>query len=159
MSGEANSAVVRRFFEEVVNAGQLGVVDEIFAPRFVLHDPLFEGPGEGNPDDVRDIVEKLRTAFSDVHVDIDYQIAAENDAVVTRWTANGTHNGRIESFEPSYVRVELHGMSIFRLSAGKIVDTRNVMVDSQAHAETLSQLLPTDARCNLFCHICPRCCR
>ena len=97
---EDNKAIVRRFFKEVVNQGNLQVVDEILASHFVFHDPFFDGLNQGGPDDVKNIVEKIRTAFSDVHVSIEDQIAAETDSVVTRWTGTGTCEGAIESIEP-----------------------------------------------------------
>ena len=66
MSAEDNRAVVELFFEEVVNNGDLNTVDEIFASHFVLHDPRYDAPCEGSPDDVKNVIEKIRTAFPDV---------------------------------------------------------------------------------------------
>src|SRR5215211_2551488 len=115
MSAEDNKAVVRRFFEEVVNRGDSMTVDEIMASHFVLHDPRYDGPCEGSPDDVKKIVEEIRTAFPDVRVNIEHQIADGNDTVAT-----GTHEGEIDSIEPSHVQVEFHGMSFSHLSAGQL---------------------------------------
>ena len=44
---EENKATTRRFFEEIVNAKQLGVADEIFATDHTYHDPASPmiGPG------------------------------------------------------------------------------------------------------------------
>ena len=158
MSAEDNKAAIRRFFEEVVNQGNVQTVDEIFAPHFVLHDPFFYGPREGSPDDVKNIVEKLRTAFPDVHVTVDDQIADENDSVVTRWTGTGTHEGEIDSIKSSHVKVEFYGTSISHFSAGKIDETQNAMVDRLGSLKDRIHVPPQD-ECNWFCHICPRCCR
>jgi predicted ester cyclase len=158
MSAEENKAVVRRFFEEVVNEGNLNTVDEIFASHFVLHDPRYDGPCEGSPDDVKTIVEEIRTAFPDVRVNIEHQIADESDSVATRWTGTGAHEGEIDSIEPSHVQVEFHGMSVSHLSAGKIDETWNVMEDRLEVAELLKRL-PPPLRCRLICHICRPCCK
>ena len=152
MSAEDNKAVVRRFFEEVVNRGDSMTVDEIMASHFVLHDPRYDGPCEGSPDDVKKIVEEIRTAFPDVRVNIEHQIADGNDTVAT-----GTHEGEIDSIEPSHVQVEFHGMSFTHLSAGKIDETWNVMEDRLEVAELLNQF-PPSWRCRLICHICRPCC-
>jgi len=47
MSTEENKAIARRFFEEIVNAKQLGVADEIFSAEHTYHDPSSPmiGPG------------------------------------------------------------------------------------------------------------------
>ena len=37
MSTEDNKAIVRRFFEEVQNQGNVAVVDELLAPNILLH--------------------------------------------------------------------------------------------------------------------------
>lgn len=37
MSVEENKAIVARLVEELVNQGDMGVVDEIFSPEFVNH--------------------------------------------------------------------------------------------------------------------------
>src|SRR3712207_107486 len=70
MSADANRAVVRRFFEELWNGGDLTVADEIIAPDFVPHDPgnpwLKPGPGG-----TKELVSAYRAAFPDVHFAID----------------------------------------------------------------------------------------
>ncbi len=40
MSVEENKAIEQRFFEEVVNNGNLAVIDELFAANFVDHSAL-----------------------------------------------------------------------------------------------------------------------
>ena len=51
MSIEANTALFRRFMEEVANRGNLAAVDEVMAPDFIEHEVLPPGPaasrGEG----------------------------------------------------------------------------------------------------------------
>ena len=39
MSEEANCALVRRFIDEVFNAGNFDAADEILAPNYMHHDP------------------------------------------------------------------------------------------------------------------------
>ena len=50
MSIEANTALFRRFMEEVANRGNLAAVDEVMAPDFTEHGPPSRdtaGPGGG----------------------------------------------------------------------------------------------------------------
>ncbi len=107
----AHKAVVRRFFEEVFNRGDLAVVEEVWIP-----DRIESG---------KRTVEHLRTAFPDYHRTIEVQVA-EGDLVVTRWTARGTHRGSYRSsalgraLEPTGRQVEVPGISIHRVTEGRI---------------------------------------
>jgi predicted ester cyclase len=43
--------------------------------------------------------------------------------VVTRWRAQGTHEGELMGISPTGNRVEIMGMSIDRIEGGKVVET------------------------------------
>jgi predicted ester cyclase len=109
----AGKALVRRFFEEVFNRGDLAVVDELW-----IADRVAGG---------KRATETLRTAFPDYRRTIEAQVA-EGDLVVTRWTARGTHRGPYRShtlgrtLEPTGRPVEVPGISIHRLADGRIVE-------------------------------------
>jgi len=146
MSAETNTAknkeIVRQFFEEVINNERWGLVEEMFASRFVLQAPFFEEPIEGAPDDVKNIVEKICFAFSDIQINVDKDLIAENGFVVARWTGTGRHEGEIEGrnrkgeidvIEPTGAEVEAHGMTSFHFSADNKIDKASaVMVEMRA---------------------------
>lgn len=50
MTTGENKAVVRRFVEEVINAGNLEAVDELVAPGHANHDPTAPEPPRGGED-------------------------------------------------------------------------------------------------------------
>jgi steroid delta-isomerase-like uncharacterized protein len=121
MMSEENKEKTRRFLEEAFNEGNLGVVDEIFAPDYVLHDPAI--PEEiGGPEGIKGFVQMYRSAFPDTDVTVEDQIA-EGDDVVTRWTARGTHQGELFGVPPSGNQVEITGITIDRHSGGKGVES------------------------------------
>jgi predicted ester cyclase len=62
-----------------------------------------------------------RTAFPNIHVTIEDQIA-EGDKVVTRWTGHGTHQGELMGIPPTNKAVTVTGIAIDRIVAGKIVE-------------------------------------
>ena len=65
MSTEQNKALIHRLFEEGINKGNLGVVDEVIAPNYVNHDLPAPAPGaEG----FKQIIAMFRTAFPNLHV-------------------------------------------------------------------------------------------
>ena len=98
MSTEENKALARRVLEEMFNAGNLDVADELLAPDYVDHDPTLPEDVHG-PEGFKEYVATYRSAFPDLHIQIEDQIA-EGDRVATRWTGTGTHNGELRASPP-----------------------------------------------------------
>jgi steroid delta-isomerase-like uncharacterized protein len=121
VSAEENKALARRLIEEMFNRGNLDAADEIFAPDHVNHDP-------GSPEEIRgpegfkSYVGVYRTAFPDLRITIEDQVA-EGDKVVTRWTASGTHQGDLMGIAPTGRRATVTGITIDRISGGKVEET------------------------------------
>ena len=120
---EENKALVRRFYEEVWNKGNLDAAYEIFAHDYVRHDlrPSDAPPG---PEGQKLIAGMFRTAFPDVHLNVQFMVA-EADTVVARWTMEGTHQGAWADIPPTGKRMSFAGINIFRLSEGKVVEIWN----------------------------------
>jgi serine phosphatase RsbU (regulator of sigma subunit) len=121
VSTEENRAIFRRYIEEVWNQTNLEVVDEIFE-RYISHQP--DGSVlERGPEDVKRFVGEFRTAFPDLRLIIDDQIA-EGDKVMIRETARGTHQGELRGIAPTGEEMEIPGMAVFRFSEeGKVVES------------------------------------
>lgn len=103
-----NKQLVERFIQELFSQGDLGAVDRYLAPNFVNHDP----PLPGVPDGIRQAGAVFREAFPDWHSSVD-QLVAEDDIVVERFTARGTHLGPLIGVEPTGRAVTLRGVNIF----------------------------------------------
>jgi serine phosphatase RsbU (regulator of sigma subunit) len=118
---EENKSSFRRYLEEVFNQGNLEVADEIF-DHYVSHQP--DGSTlERGPEDVKRFVGEFRSAFPDLRISADDQIA-DGDKVVTRVTLRGTHRGMFRGTAPTGRRVEINGITIFRFSSeGKVVES------------------------------------
>ena len=120
---EENKALHTRAFEEGWNAGNLDVLDETDAPEDVLHDPSV-------PEDVRGVeaVKQFASmylrAFPDLRFTIEEQLA-EGDKVVTRWTSSATHQGELMGIPATGNRTGVSGITISRLSEGKLVEDWN----------------------------------
>ena len=82
MSAEENKALARRVIEEMFNNGNLDVADELIAPNYVDHDPAIPDDIHG-PEGFKKYVSAYRSAFPDLHIQIEDQIA-EGDKVTTR---------------------------------------------------------------------------
>jgi predicted ester cyclase len=91
---EENKALVRRYFEEIWDKGNLELIDELFTTNFVRHGPTAtEGEVRG-PEAFKDLVSMYRSAFPDLRVAIE-DLIAEGERVVTRWRTRGTHQGEL----------------------------------------------------------------
>ena len=115
---QQNMALVRRFFDEVVNRGDLDVVDELFAPEYVNRNTH---PGQTpGPEGVKALVRNIRAAFPDIRETVEDMISS-GDRVALRLTMSGTHTGTpFRGVQPSGKRVEVTGMGIVRVAGGKI---------------------------------------
>jgi len=122
MSTEQNKAVVRRFFEDVFNQGNLAVLTEIVAPNQINGGPGALPGMPSGPEGTKVLVTTYRNAFPDLHFTIDEQIA-EGNTVVTRWTAHGTHNGELAGIPATGKPSTVVGVGIDRIESGKIVES------------------------------------
>jgi len=120
---EENKALVRREIEELFNhTGNLDVAQEVYAPDFVGHDPTMPQDLHGI-EAARQFAASFRSAFPDLSCTIEEQIA-EGDKVVSRWRASGTHEGETEELgPPTGNRIEITGISLERISEGKVVES------------------------------------
>ena len=107
-SAEENKALARRWFEDLFNAGNLEVADEIIAPDHVNHDPTLPDIPPG-PEGQKQVVNLYRSAFTNAHISIEEQLA-EGDSVVTRGTGSGTHQGEFMGVAPTGNQVRLTGI-------------------------------------------------
>jgi len=123
MTLEANKELVRRFYEEVWNLGNLDVADEVFAPEYLRHDSRPSEPKPG-PAGQKRIAADFRTAFPDLSFEVDL-VLAEGELVAGRWTASGTHLGSWAGVEATGRRMRFSGLNVFRFSEGKVVEIWN----------------------------------
>ena len=118
---EQNKALARRSLDEVWNQGKLTVIDELTASNATYNDPNVPGGKFTGPEGVKQFVQIYRTAFPDVHIAINDQIA-EGDKVVTRWTATGTQKGQLMGIAPTNKHSTVTGISIDRFLNGRVVE-------------------------------------
>jgi steroid delta-isomerase-like uncharacterized protein len=123
MTVEKNKDLIRRFYEEVWNHGNLDVTEEIFAADYVRHD-LRPGSPLSGPEGQKRIAGDFRSAFPDLHMTVDVMVA-EGDLVVARWTTAGTNTGAWGSVPATGKYVKFSGVNIFRMADGKVVEIWN----------------------------------
>lgn len=107
MSTDENKLLVRRFYEEVVNTGNVSRLAEFIPPE------ALEG--------MKEHVLGVRNTYPDLHLTIERQIA-EGEWVVTCVTARGTHQGVWLGMRPTGKKLAMTGVNVDRVIDGRIVD-------------------------------------
>ena len=123
MTSTGNKALVRRFYEEAWGKGDLDVIDDVFADDYVRHD-LRPGVPPPGPEGMKRITADFRAAFPDLWFEVDI-LLGEDDFVVARWTASGTHTGPWGDVSPTGRTATFSGVNIFRFVDGKVVEIWN----------------------------------
>ena len=109
-----NKATARRVYTEGLNQGKFevpyteGFIGHGGAKPFTHADGLAEAKG-------------WRTAFPDLHVEVDL-VVAEADLVSVRWTARGNNTGTGNGIPATGKAVEISGTTIFRFEDGAIAE-------------------------------------
>ena len=147
---QANKAVVRRFFEEIFNQGNLAAVAELGAPALVDHwpGPLSTPAGTSPLDRIRHAATLQRTAWPDLHYTVEDEIA-EGDRVAVRYIRRGTQKGEIPNtpfgtIPPTGKEVTVTGIDLVRLVNGKIAEVWHTP-DALGFFQQLGVIRPTRA--------------
>jgi predicted ester cyclase len=119
MSTEDNKKIVRRYYEEVVNTGDVDRISEFIAADYeeVYNNVRYAMGIEG----AKEHVTGGRQTYHDLHLTIEQQIA-EGDWVVTRITARGPHQGEWLGIKPTGKAVAFTGVNIDKVVDGRIVE-------------------------------------
>jgi steroid delta-isomerase-like uncharacterized protein len=118
-STQDTKAIVTEFIDALFTKGDPSAVDKYLADDFVNHDPPFGAPADR--EGMRAAGAMFRAAFPDWHSDVEL-LVAEDDLVVERFTARGTHRGEVMGAAPTGREVALAGINIFRVRDGKITE-------------------------------------
>jgi predicted ester cyclase len=113
-----NKALVRRYYEEVLNQRQLKVFDELADSSFVSYLPSGSSTGL---DIYKQAVAGTLAAIADLNVTIEDQIA-EDDKVVTRWKATGTLQVEFAGIKPNGKPITVTAIHIHRVQNGKLIE-------------------------------------
>ena len=131
---EKNKKLSRRIFEDIWNKKSPVLFDELYEPNCIIHTPDGEVKGVK---ELRKFYDTYITAFPDCKINLEYLIA-EDDKVMSAYTFNGTHKGKLMDISPTGKQVTVRGMAIAQFANGKIIEERNLW-------DTLSLMEQLDA--------------
>jgi steroid delta-isomerase-like uncharacterized protein len=130
-----NKAVAARVFEEIFNQGKFQVADEIYASDFVNHGLHKNFDLQAD----QAAVHAEKKAFPDLKMTVDLMVA-EGDLVTVVWTFRGTNTAAGYGLPPTGARIELRGITVWRIVDGKIREEWTSFDDMQAARQLVSQL-------------------
>lgn len=130
-----NKAVAGRVFEEIFNQGKFQVADEIYASDFVNHGLHKNFDLQAD----QAAVHAEKKAFPDLKMTVDLMVA-ESDLVTVVWTFRGTNTAAGYGLPPTGARVELRGITVWRIVNGKIREEWTSFDDMQAASQLVTQL-------------------
>jgi predicted ester cyclase len=116
MSTEDNKALVRRFFEEVLNQRNLAALDQFVSPNAVNH-----SVPSGLPQGPSQFLRLHLNAFPDIKATVE-DLLADGDKVVALVSIRGTQQGAFRDVSPTGKPITVMGINIFRIVNGKIVE-------------------------------------
>ena len=117
---EANKAIVRRFYEEVMNRGNASLLDEIVAPDFTDHGEALFGSPQGRDALKRSIIE-TPTIFANLNVQL-HDVIADGELVGVRGTMRCFQHEEFLGISPSGNELTWNGLALFRVMNGKITE-------------------------------------
>lgn len=119
MGTEQNKAVVRRVYDELLNQENKRVIEEIYDPEVVIHDP-FMGTVTGI-EAFKQLLGVFDAAFPGHRVQV-HTIIAEGDWVTVVHTHTAKHTGTFMGIPPTGKDVVVPGIEAFRMANGKIAE-------------------------------------
>jgi len=111
---EKNQEVVRKLYEDILNTGQLELLNQIIAEDYAGIN------GQLGPAGFAESIKALRQGFPDIQWTVE-DLIAEGDRVVAIWKWQGVHEGLFQGFMATAKHVTVNGIAIFQFRDNKIV--------------------------------------
>ena len=137
---EDHKKMVRRFYEELWNNWNYGIIGEFLTPDVGFHSSL--GLQKNGHQGFIDYAQMLRAAFPDFTNSVE-ELIAEGDKVAACLTYRGTHRGELFDIEPTGRSIRYIGTAIFVFRDG-LISNAWVLGDRLELLQQLSDRLPDD---------------
>jgi predicted ester cyclase len=119
---EQNTAVLKAVMQSWNDGTFLQASAKLIAPGFVRHDLAEVFPNVSGIRGVVDSNRMLSTSFAELHLE-PVQFVAAGDRVCVHFVGSGVHRGELLGIPPTGQKVTWHGINIYRLANGQIVET------------------------------------
>ena len=120
MTTEGNIRIITCLFNEVFNARNLQVIDDLVYEDVINHEETGIDRTPGIKGFTRE-AELFLDAFPGAAISIEDMIA-QNDKVFVRWRLQGTHRGEFAGIQATDRKVDVVGMIVYRLKDLRIIE-------------------------------------
>lgn len=110
--------IAEDYAHRVWDKRDLSAIDDLVHKDVLIHSILGDYKGQ---ESMKKVVLSWLTGFPDLTLK-NNDIINENDFVVMRWDAKGTHTGEFKGQPPTGKRVFYTGVTIYRISGSKIIE-------------------------------------
>ena len=122
MSIEEKNRLVHRWHVDGWGKGDLDAMDEVFAPRHIVHWNEQElKDQQRTPNQVKNAITRFRKVIPDLSANID-EIVVADDKVAFQVTYEGTHTGAYGEIPASNKHFKWTDMIIARIENGKVIE-------------------------------------
>ena len=131
---DKNEQIVRRWFSEFWNKGDVSAIDELLDPNAVV-DGLLPDQQHNGREKFKEFHRLLYAAFSDFDFTVD-KVVSSGDQVTGSWHATVVHSGTFQDRAATGKRIKMHGSFEVTIVDGKITKGSN----KWNHDELLAQI-------------------
>ncbi|QHK21772.1 ester cyclase [Pseudarthrobacter psychrotolerans] len=115
------TGLIERFYKEIIEGGNLSLIDELATDDYVDHEEALPGQPPGK-DGVRYFVNAIRTAFPDIKVKTMEASLADGNMEALHVILTGTHRGEMAGMAATGKSVEFGTTDIIRVEDGKVAE-------------------------------------
>ena len=113
----ANKARVQQFYDEVINAHQVAMIDSFCTTDITDHNPNQGHSGKGI-EDLKAQFTEMMSGMPDIHMTTNFMVA-EGDTVVVYLTMSGTNSGAMGNMPATNKAFKIDGIDIVVLNGDK----------------------------------------
>jgi len=117
MKATAMKERVQKFYDEVINAHNVAMIDSFCSPDFLDHNPDPGHSGKGI-EDMKAGFSEFFAAFPDVSFKTNFMMA-DGDKVMAHVTMTGTNSGAMGEMPATNKQVSIDGMDVVAIKDGK----------------------------------------
>jgi predicted ester cyclase len=115
------SGLLRRFYTEILEGGNLDLIDELATDDYLDHEEALPGQPPGK-EGVRYFVNEIRAAFPDIRAKTLEPFLTDDNMEACYYVLTGTHRGEMAGVAPTGKSVEFGGIDIIRVQDGKVAE-------------------------------------
>jgi len=121
----ANIDLYRQIWDQILNKGNLDLIDTHFAPDYIFKTATVTLKGVS---EVKQYYGAILRAFSDIEFVVE-DAFGQGDKLAKRWVFRGTHTGELNGIPATGKRISLGGVTVARMVNGKLVEERDYADD------------------------------